>query len=262
MSAEPDRHGCRAAILTYHAIDEAGSVLSTPPRVFAEQMRILAESGIRTVALADLPNVISAKSAGAPVVALTFDDGFLSVYEHALPVLASYGFPATVFVVSDYCGRTNAWPSQPARVARQPLMGWRELRELGRAGVRPGCHTRSHPDLRGLAPGEMSDQVIGAKARIEDALGVPVETFAYPYGAYDRQVRALVAAHFSIACATTLGFVGSNSDPFAVERLDMYYLRSPALVARLFTPSVSGYLRLRRSLRDLQARGHRPTTVQ
>ena len=107
MSAEPGRHPWRAAILTYHAIDEADPVLSTPPRRFAEQMRILAESGIRVVDLTELPRVISAKSAGAPVVALTFDDGLLSVYEHAFPVLVRYGFPAPVFIVSDYCGRTN-----------------------------------------------------------------------------------------------------------------------------------------------------------
>ena len=247
----------RAAILTYHAIDEAGSVLSTSPHLFAQQMQVLADSGVRIVPLTDLPNRISAGSTDAPVVALTFDDGFLSVYEHALPVLAHYGFTATVFVVSDYCGRTNAWPSQPAWVAAQPLMGWRELRELGRAGVRPGCHTRSHPDLRSLPPSEMSQQLTGAKARIEDALGMPVEAFAYPYGAYDRGVRALVAAHFSLACATSLGFVGSDSDPFALERLDMCYLRRPALLARLFTLPVRGYIRVRRTVRDLRVRGHR-----
>src|SRR5438132_3962726 len=114
MSADPDRHCLRAAVLTYHAIDESGSVLSTSPRLFAQQMQILAASGVRTVPLTDLPNLISAASTSAPVVALTFDDGFMSVYEYALPVIAGYGFPATVFVVSDYCGRTNAWPSQPA----------------------------------------------------------------------------------------------------------------------------------------------------
>jgi len=246
----------RAAVLTYHAIDESGSVLSTSPRLFALQMQILAESGVRTVPLIDLQNLITAPSTGAPVVALTFDDGFLSVYDHAVPVLERYGFPATVFVVSDYCGRTNTWPSQPVQVAPQPLMGWRELRELGLVGVRPGCHTRTHPDLRSLMPSEMSEQLSGAKAWIEDALGEPVDTFAYPYGAYDYRVRLQVAAHFSLACATTLGFVGSGSDRFALERLDMYYLRRPALFARLFSPPVRGYLRVRRSLRDLRARGH------
>lgn len=85
MFGEPGRNGWRAAILTYHAIDETQSVLSTPPRVFAEQMRILAESGIRAVDLSDLPSVISAKSTSEPVVALTFDDGPLSVLRARSP---------------------------------------------------------------------------------------------------------------------------------------------------------------------------------
>jgi peptidoglycan/xylan/chitin deacetylase (PgdA/CDA1 family) len=257
MSAEPGRLPLRAAILTYHAIDDSGSVLSTTPLLFAQQMRVLAESGFRIVPLTDLPNLMSAPSTGKPVVALTFDDGFLSVYEHAFPALAHHGFPATVFVVSDFCGRTNGWPSQPPLIPRQPLLGWRELRELARAGVTPGCHTQTHPDLRSLAPGEVLEELAGAKARIEDGLGVPVETFAYPYGAYDRHVRELVTSNFSLACATTLGFVRSDSDPFALERLDMYYLRDSALLARLFAPPVRGYLHLRRSLRDLRARAHR-----
>lgn len=260
MSAEPVRHRWRAAVLTYHALDESSSVLATSPSLFAEQMRILAESGVRIVPLTDLPSFLAETPTSEPVVALTFDDGFRSVYEHALPILAGYRFPATVFVVSNYCGRTNAWPSQPAHVARQPLLGWAELRELDRAGVRPGCHSSTHPDLRHLSPNEVSEEVAGAKARIEDALCVPVETFAYPYGAYNRRVRELVADHFSLACATTLGFVGPDSDPFAVERLDMYYLRRPTLLARLFTPSVRTYLRLRRSLREVRGRTRRPYT--
>jgi len=81
----------------------------------------------------------------------------------------------------------------------------------------------------------MSEEIIGAKSRIEDAVGVPVEAFAYPYGAHNHNVRALVASEFSLACATALGFVGSGSDPFALERLDMYYLRRLKLFARLFT---------------------------
>jgi peptidoglycan/xylan/chitin deacetylase (PgdA/CDA1 family) len=254
MSAEPGRRRLRAAILTYHAIDGSGSVLSTSPRLFAQQMQILAESGVRVVPLTEIPHLLTATPADAPAVALTFDDGFLSVYEHALPALARHGFPATVFVVSDYCGRTNAWPSQPAHLAGQRLLGWDQLREMTHAGLATGCHTGTHPDLRCLPLRDRLEEVAGAKSRIENALGMPVNSFAYPYGMFDEQVRALVAAHFSLACATTLAFVGHNSDPFALERLDMYYLRNPALLGRLFAPSVRGYIRLRRILRDLRAR--------
>jgi len=240
-------------VLTYHALDESGGVLATSPGAFAEQMRVLAEARLRVVPLAELAAILAGRGSGEPVVSLTFDDGFRSVSEHAVPVLSRYGFPATVFIVTDYCGRTNAWPSQPAHIARHPLLSWDELRELARAGVALGCHTRSHPDLRDLSAGELEQEVTGAKADMEDRLGVAVESFAYPYGAFDRRVRTVVAAHFSLACATTLGFVGPHSDRLAIERLDMYYLQRPALLARLFTPWVAGYLRLRRALRAARA---------
>jgi peptidoglycan/xylan/chitin deacetylase (PgdA/CDA1 family) len=257
MSAEPVRHRWRAAVLTYHSLDESGSVLSTSPCLFAEQMQVLAESGVRIVPLMDLPGLMAAAPTDAPVVALTFDDGFRSVVEHALPVLVDHGFPATVFVVGGYCGRTNAWPSQPAHVARHPLLGWADLRALAQAGVSTGCHTRTHPDLRRLTAAELSEEVAGAKAQIEDGLGAPVETFAYPYGMYDRRVRALAADHFSLACATTLGFVASVSDRYAIKRLDMYYLRRLPLLAHLFAPSVRCYLGFRRSLRGIRAHTRR-----
>lgn len=247
------RRGWRAAVLTYHTLDESGGVLATSPGVFAEQMRALAEAGVRVVPLEELAAILSGRDSDQPAVALTFDDGFRSVCEHALPVLGRHGFPATVFIVTDYCGRTNAWPSQRAHIARHPLLSWDELRELARAGVALGCHTRSHPDLRKLSARELEREVTGAKADMEDRLGVAVESFAYPYGAFDRRVQTVVAGHFSLACATTLGFVGPHSDRLAIERLDMYYLQRPALLAHLFTPWVAGYLRLRRALRDARA---------
>jgi peptidoglycan/xylan/chitin deacetylase (PgdA/CDA1 family) len=253
MSAKREHNRLRAAVLTYHTIDDSGSVLATAPRLFAEQMGILARSGVQVVPLAEIPRLLTAKPGGAPAVALTFDDGFMSVYEHALPALGRYRFPATVFVVSDYCGRTNSWPSQPAHLAGQRLLGWDQLREMIHEGLAAGCHTGTHPDLRHLPSRDRLEEVAGAKSRIEDALGVPVSSFAYPYGSFDPEIRALVGAHFSLACTTTLGFVAHDSDPFALERLDMYYLRTTALLARLFAPSVGGYIRLRRIFRDLRA---------
>lgn len=241
-----------AAILTYHSLDASGSVLSTPPDVFATQMHILVEGGVRVVPLADLPRVASERPASHPVVALTFDDGFRNVYEHALPVLVALGLPATVFVVTDYCGRTSSWPGQLAGLVQRPLLGWPEIREMARAGIAFGSHSRSHADLRRLDAGEIETEMIGSKGAIEDSLGQPVNTFAYPFGAEDARVRERARAHFSLACGTTLGYVGAGSDPFALERLDMYYFRRPALVRRLFAPDVRAYVAMRRGLRAVR----------
>ena len=106
------------AILTYHSIDESGSVLSTSPRRFAEQMGILAELGAEVVSLQELARRMNENSRAGIAVAITFDDGFKNVYEQGLPILRQYRFPATVFLVTDYCGGMNSWPSQPAGIMR------------------------------------------------------------------------------------------------------------------------------------------------
>jgi peptidoglycan/xylan/chitin deacetylase (PgdA/CDA1 family) len=242
-----------AAVLTYHSLDEDGSVLSTAPRLFAEQLALLDEAGIAVVPLRDLGRGPSGPESGTPRVSIAFDDGFLSVYEHAFPLLQRHGFPATVFLVTDYCGKTNAWPSQPRNVVRRPLLGWANVREMTGAGVVVGSHTRTHPDLRRLAPRELEAELVGSKQAIEDALGRPVDTFAYPYGAYDDAVRSVAQTHFQFACTTRLGYVGPKSDPLALPRLDVYYLRRRGLFRRLFSRELSLYLWLRQVGRDLRA---------
>ena len=242
------------AILTYHSLDDSGSVFSTPPRLFVEQMGILHELGTRVIPLADIPHVLSGAAPSDFLVAITFDDGFRSVYEYGLPILQRYGFPATVFVVTDYCGKTNSWPSQPRYVEPRPLLSWAEVKEMCKIGISLGSHTRTHPDLRTVANSGAEEELVASKKAIEDAIGRPVEALAYPYGTYNEFVKDLAQEHFRLAVGTTLGFAGAGSDLFALERLDMYYLRRPVLFRRLFSRELHSYIRLRRGVRDLRGR--------
>ena len=245
------------AILTYHSLDDSGSALSTPPRIFAEQMQILYELGIRVVPISDARRVLNGTAPHKNLVAITFDDGFRSVYEWALPVLQRYNFTATVFLVTDYCGRTNAWPSQPLHVGRRSLLQWAEVREMSNTGITFGSHTRTHPDLRMITRRDAENEMIASKKAIEDATGSAVNIFAYPYGVYDETIKCLVAANFTLACSTAFGFTTPVSDPHTLERLDMYYLQRPGLFRHLFSPEVGAYIRLRRYLRDLRCRSTR-----
>src|SRR5262245_18520483 len=242
------------AILAYHSLDDSNSVLSTSPRVFAEQMRILRDLGREVISLEQVPRECAHRRRQDAVV-ITFDDGFRNVYKHALPILQSYGFPATVFLVTDYCEKTNSWPSQPAYIKEQPLLRWSEVREMSQVGVAFGSHTRTHPDLRRLDSQKAAEELAGSKQIIEDATGRPADAFAYPYGAYDDEVMRMARAHFQLACSTLLGYVTPASDPFALERLDMYYLQSPPLFRRLFSPALGAYISARRALRRIKSLG-------
>jgi peptidoglycan/xylan/chitin deacetylase (PgdA/CDA1 family) len=240
------------AILCYHSIDDSGSVLSTPPDLFAEQMRILSEMGVNVVPLANVRDVLEKSDISEPQVVITFDDGFMNLYEYGFPLLSRYGFPATVFLVTDFCGNWNDWPGQLQGIERSPLLGWREIREMNIAGVTFGSHTRTHPDLRKLTPERVEEEMVSSKKTIEDAIGHSVDSFAYPYGVYNETIRNSARRFFSIGCSTNLDFVRQGSDPLALERLDMYYLRHTSAFRHLFSRKTGRYIRIRRGLRNFR----------
>ncbi|HEY1753825.1 MAG TPA: polysaccharide deacetylase family protein [Bryobacteraceae bacterium] len=240
----------RSCILTYHSVDATESVISVCPRVFRDQMNWLAESGTRVVPLSEIRSTPGS-------VALTFDDGFQNFFEQALPVLQEHRFPATVFVVSGYCGGANNWPSQPARppVPQLNLMGWNEVEQAAQAGISVGAHTVTHPFLSRLSHAEVEEELRTSCAAIEDRTGRSVTTFAYPYGDSSAEVRQAAARHFSLACGTRLAFVSSDSDSMELPRLDVFYLQRRFWFQGLRTEYGAAYLAARRSLRSLRRWG-------
>lgn len=237
----------RSCILTYHSLDTTGSVISTPPAVFREQMAWLAESGIPVVSL---DRVREARAS----VAITFDDGFRNFFDDAMPVLEHYRFPATVFAVSGFCGGRNDWPSQPRHtgIPTLELLRWQELEQIARAGIGIGCHTATHPRLRSLSDEQLECELKGSRATIEQRTGAAVDTFAYPYGDSDPRVRQAVSRHFRVACGTKLRFVSPNSELWDLPRLDTYYIRSRFWFRGLTKRYGSAYLALRHLLRSVR----------
>ena len=234
------------AILTYHSLDDSGSVISLAPRMFDAQMQSLAQAGVRVIPLEDVPRLLPAKES---VVAITFDDGFRNFREYAAPVLKRHGFPATVFLVTAHCGRDNGWATQPAGVARQQLLEWDDVRMLHAAGMRFGAHSRSHPVLTQLSQADAESEMVESKLAIEAALGGTVDTFAYPYGACNAQTRLLATQHFRIACGVYLGYATEESDLMELKRLDMYYWRNQPDLSGLFTARTRAYVGVRAGLR-------------
>jgi len=239
--------GGRSSILTYHSLDTANSVISVAPQLFRAQMAWLAEMDIPVVPLDAIRETEGA-------VALTFDDGFRNFFEHALPVLQEYNFPATVFAVSGYCGRQNTWPSQQQRpfVPALDLMSWSEVEEISKAGVSIGSHTVTHPRMSRLAEAEVENELRNSRSELENKTGRAVDVFAYPYGDSTPPVRQAVARHYRLACGTRLGFVSRDSDPIDLPRIDVYYLHNRLCFQALGTRYGSAYIAARRSLREMR----------
>lgn len=235
-------------ILTYHSLDNSGSVISLDPSVFREHMSWLAQTGTQVVPLDRIR-----ESPGA--IALTFDDGFRNFCEHALPVLQQFRLPATVFVVTGFCGRKNDWPSQPVspRVPSLPLMSWSELKELNAAGISLGSHTKNHPRLPALSEMEAEEELQASRTEIEDRTGKPVSSFAYPYGESTPQLRSAVMRSFQVACGTKLAYVTPESDIAELPRLDTFYLRKKFWFEGLGSQYGAAYIAARSALRELRS---------
>jgi peptidoglycan/xylan/chitin deacetylase (PgdA/CDA1 family) len=245
-------------ILAYHSLDSSGSVLSVAPEVFRRQMVILRERGFHGIGLGHLLSGWQGRRdlPRRPVV-LTFDDGFRSVLEEAVPVLTELGFSATIFVVAGYCGGTNDWPSQPPALPRLPLLSWADLRALGAAGLEIGAHGLTHAPLTHLSAREAGREIVGSKAILEEKLGRPVVTFAYPYGLAGRAHRDLAATHYRGACGVTLRRARFKDDRCRLPRIEMYYFRRMSCFRILFTPLGRAYLRCRAAGRVCRALARR-----
>jgi peptidoglycan/xylan/chitin deacetylase (PgdA/CDA1 family) len=206
-------------------------------------MARLREHGYRTVSLSEAVACLrEGRTFPDRSLVITFDDGSRTVYDEAFPALRRYDMSATVFLS---VGRPRGQSHQGLSSDGGPLLTWQEIREMEVCGIEFGAHTLTHPDLTRLPVERIEEEVCGSKTIIEDALGTPVTCFAYPYGRYDARSYAIVRKHFVAACSDRLGLVTSGSDPYALERVDAYYLRSDWLLGLMLTRWFPWYVRMR-----------------
>ena len=215
-------------VLMYHSISSDGDNhhgsyyrTTTSPETFVDHMRFLHESGCSVVGLDGVIDRVSNQSTYAKkAVAITFDDGFEDFYTEAFPMLQRYGFSATMFLPTSYIGNS----------ARQfhgkNCLTWYQVRELNRLGIVFGSHTVTHPQLHFSEPAEQRRELQESKDTIEQALGVPVSSFSYPF-AFPEQDRlfthrlrqTLTECGYSNGVSTIVGRAGARDDNFFLKRL-------------------------------------------
>lgn len=206
-------------ILTYHKIAPVPSQsiypgTFVPPRVFNQHLAYLAKNGFDAVTLSD-----AFRGKGEKPVVLTFDDGFLDFHQVAAPELERRKMLGTVFLVSDHLGGDNAWDTRIGDVAA-PLMTREQILELAAKGFEFGSHTLTHCHLDHLTEDEQRRELVESKANLEHELGLPMDTFCYPYGGYNETTLKLVAeAGYKLATTCDKGHNTLETPPFKLNRI-------------------------------------------
>jgi peptidoglycan/xylan/chitin deacetylase (PgdA/CDA1 family) len=207
----------QAVILQYHHVSTA-----TPPvtSISAADLRVhlqyLKDEGFSVLRLED---AVTALQAGEKLpdrsAVITFDDGYLSVYEAAFPLLQEFGYPFTVFVTSGLVTSNG-----------KLYASWEQLREMGERGATLANHTVTHPYLVNRTEGQSEAEWLAwVRSEIEDAeaqilaeTGQSHKLLAYPYGEYDNAIQQLVRELGYVGIGQQSGPINPSSDFTALPR--------------------------------------------
>jgi len=176
-------------ILTYHKFcsGESPDAYTINIDLFRQQMDYLKDNDYRVISISQLLEGMENNFFPEKPVLITIDDGFKSVYTLAFPILKEYGFPATLFLYTDYIANgTNQ-------------LSWSEIREMIDMGMEIGSHSLSHSNLLNTKQNEsyldyvtrIKKEIFLSKTILERNTGSTVNSFAYPYGVYSQEIIML-----------------------------------------------------------------------
>ncbi|HUF28347.1 MAG TPA: polysaccharide deacetylase family protein [Gemmatimonadaceae bacterium] len=211
-----------APILCYHKVERRREVGVTrlSPRRFARQIGRLAAAGWRSLSLAEVRAVVQGeRRLRERELAITFDDAYRGLRDHAFPVLADHGFRAVCFVISEYAGTLNRWDVAYGG-RRFAHLAWRDMRKWQARGIDFASHTATHPRLTWLSADEVAFELARSKRALERALDVSVTAVAWPFGAVTSRELAIARLEgFDLGLALAARWTG---DPMVVPRLPVY----------------------------------------
>lgn len=210
------------SVLMYHMIgNEPGNAAIMTEANLRIQMNYLRDHGYHPITMQELYDYVTK---GAPLpekpVCITFDDGYLDSYTIVYPLMKEYGFPWTLFLITDDVGKPYN------------RMTWDQLREMANSHtVTIANHTLSHPKLHNLATrAEKEKEIVEANKALKYQLGVDNVWLAYPYGDYDDEVIDICKkAGIKMAVTTDAGRVHVGSFPYDLKRA---YIGNDISIAR------------------------------
>jgi len=210
-------------ILGYHNVamapkDALFKLLYVSPDRFERQLWALRRLGLRGVSTSEGIARLNNGTSRAYVV-ITFDDGYADTLDAAAPLLKSYGFRATCYVVSNAVGTYNSWDAELLRESK-PLMRRDQLEQWLAAGMEVGSHSVSHRRLLELPQDAARCEIAESRIALRNMLGVQIDHFAYPFGHFTADTVELVrAAGYSSAMTVVPGVARTSDDRLRLPRI-------------------------------------------
>lgn len=206
----------RIPIVTYHYIEYVKDPLDTirksldiVPFIFEKELEVLKNNNYQTLFVKEIPKILSGETPySSKSAVLTFDDGYEDFYTDAFPLLKKYKIKATIYVVYDFIGRKG-------------FLNEKEIKEIIDSKlVEVGSHTLDHFYLKKSSKSIAAEQIIDSKKMLEDKFNIKIETFAYPYGAFDQEAINLVkSTGYTAAVSVIPGIKHSDEDLFYLYRI-------------------------------------------
>jgi peptidoglycan/xylan/chitin deacetylase (PgdA/CDA1 family) len=202
----------RITVLLYHRVTDATrDNLTVGIEQFDRQMELVRKH-CHVLSLDEVLRTRPIPRSKKPLVAITFDDGYLDNYEHAVPILLRHEIPAAFFVSTGIVAAGGSFPHDLARGNPPiPTMNWAQLRQMYRDGFLIGSHTVNHTDCAAAPQDVVWNELVASRDDLRRELGIEEPVFAYPYGGRENMTPerlALVKQAGYRGCLSAYG--GSN----------------------------------------------------
>jgi len=222
-------------ILMYHDLgvpngqDQGHRPYILDPKVFDSQMSEIKKTGSCVLTLSEW---MVSKPEQSSII-LTFDDGHVSNYEWALPILMKYQLTGTFFVTAGQVGKGET-------------LNWQQMRDMHALGMEIGSHTLTHRPPSLLTDTELRYELEESRKVLEDGLGAPVTTISSPTGFFNpRMVSIAREVGYQALCFGKIGLVRRTDDPLALKRIAVKVSTSTAQFSDLINFDANRIRRLR-----------------
>lgn len=218
------RNRQRVIVLLYHRVgDDLRDSLTVGIEQFDAQMEWLTRHHL-VVSISDIVHGVVPRNVARPVVAVTFDDGYLDNYENAVPILLRHQVPAVFFVTTGLIGGPAGFTHDLRRLGHPlPTMSWEHLKQMHQLGFVIGSHTVTHLDCGSANEDTVRRELIESGDSLKQNLGLDEVIFAYPFGGRSNMtvpVLQMVREVGYVGCLSAYGgYISGRINPYNIERV-------------------------------------------